>query len=80
MCGSFIRNYLGQYSQRIIFIPGDENEMNIDVIIDKDDVENRLYLHSIFIDGLSCMYEEGADEVYDYYSSDYHYCFSNEKL
>lgn len=54
--------------------------MNIDVIIDKDDVENRLYLHSIFIDGLSCMYEEGADEVYDYYSSDYHYCFSNEKL
>lgn len=66
---AFIRNYLEQYPQRIIYIPGSPEIMSIDVTIGFDDKQGQFYLDGIFLDGLACMYEEGSEKLYEYHYS-----------
>lgn len=68
-CSLFIRSYLEQYPQRIIYIPGSEETMNIDIIVHKDD---QYYIDGIYIDGLSCMYDEDGSNLYQYSNSSYY--------
>lgn len=71
VCGLFIRDFLEQYPQRLIYIPGSRNVLTTDILISREDDE--YHIDGICIDGLSCMYDEDATEFYEYDSSSYYY-------
>ncbi|MGM9606328.1 MAG: caspase domain-containing protein [Oscillospiraceae bacterium] len=70
-CGLFIRDYLEQYPQQIIYIPGSKNFLTTDILISKENDE--YHIDGIYIDGLSCMYDENATEFYEYNDTSYFY-------
>lgn len=71
VCGVFIRDFLEQYPQRIIYIPGSGNILTTDILISEED--DQYHIDGICIDGLSCMYDEDATEFYEYNGSSYYY-------
>lgn len=70
VCGLFIRDFLEQYPQRLIYIPGSRNVLTTDILISQADHE--YHIDGICIDGLSCMYNEDATEFYEYDNSSYY--------
>ena len=64
LCGLFIRDFLEQYPQQIIYIPGSDNVLTADILISQED--DHYYIESIYIDGLSCMYNTDGSEFYEY--------------
>ena len=71
VCGLFIRDFLEQYPQRLIYIPGSRSVLTTDILISREDDE--YHIDGICVDGLSCMYDEDATEFYEYDSSSYYY-------
>lgn len=69
-CASFIRSFLEQYPQRIIYIPGSSDLMTIDILVSQS--ENEYHIDGICIDGLSCMYDEDEIEFYKYDEDNYY--------
>lgn len=64
ICSMFVRSYLEQYPQRIIYIPGTPTALTIDILISQN--SNRWHIDGIYIDGLSCMYDKDSSELYEY--------------
>ena len=60
VCGLFIRDFLEQYPQRLIYIPGSRSVLTTDILISREDDE--YHIDGICVDGLSCMYDEDATE------------------
>ena len=67
-CSLFIRSHLEQYPQKIFYMPGSTNLFIIDILISQS--ESEYHIDGIYIDGLSCMYNEDEVEFYkyDYYN------------
>lgn len=70
-CGSFIRSYLEQYPQRIIYVPGAPDLLTIDILISQG--ERGYHIDGICVDGLSCMYDQDASDFYVYNEFSYYY-------
>lgn len=68
-CSVFIRSFLEQYPQKIFYMPGSTDLLTIDVLISQSD--NEYHIDGIYIDGLSCMYDEDEVEFYKHNDSDY---------
>jgi hypothetical protein len=62
-CGLFIRSFLEQYPQRIIYMPSSKETLCIDITLKKDE---QYYVEGIFIDGLACMYDEDGLKLFEY--------------
>ena len=69
----FIQGLLAQYPQRMTYIPGSLNSVSVDIIVSESDGE--YHVDGIYVDGLSCMYNESGTELYKFvpfsYSSSY---------
>lgn len=63
-CSSFIRNYLEQYPQKIVYVPGTTDSLTVDILISQS---NGIYhVDGVCIDGLNCMYNGDASHYYAY--------------
>lgn len=67
-CGAFIRSFLEQYQQRIIYVPSSKETLNIDITLKKYE---QYHIEGVFIDGLACMYDEDGLKLYEYDDSYY---------
>lgn len=69
----FIQGLLAQYPKSMIYIPGSLNSVSIDVIISESDGE--YHLDSIYVDGLSCMYNESGTAPYKFVPFSYPFAY-----
>lgn len=65
-CASFIRSFLEQHIQRVIYLPGTSEILNIDIILEKN-IDYQIT--EIYIDGLACMYNEDGLKYFDFHKS-----------
>lgn len=61
----FIKTHLKQYEQRIIYIPGTEDAICLDITVDKNE-EDEFYVSQIMFEGRNIFYNEDGSELYAY--------------
>lgn len=72
----FIASYLTLNQQKILFLPGNQDDILLDVDLEKiDDVTYNLL--QIYINGLPCLYDEECNHLYSY--NDYSYLYEIEQ-
>ncbi len=62
---SFISNKLILNPQRIIYLPGSDDTILLDIGLEITD-DNQYQLTQIYIDGLPCLYNEDSSDLYSY--------------
>lgn len=62
---TFIRNQLEQYTQRVIYTPGTDQIIYLDVIVNIND-ENQYYIEKVCLEGQNVFYDEDGINLYDY--------------
>ncbi|MGK0466478.1 caspase family protein [Clostridium sp.] len=67
----FIRSHLQEYKQRIVYMPGSNQPICVDVIVNIDN-ESNYYIERICIGGQDVLYIENKSELYEYNSSNWY--------
>ena len=61
-CGSFIKTFLEQYPQRVLYLPGSNQTVTVDVVVSK--IVEKYCINGIYLDGLNCMYDKDGNSIY----------------
>jgi hypothetical protein len=76
----FIKTHLQQYEQRIIYMPGTEDTICLDIIVDKNE-EDQFYISEMRFEGRNILYNEDGSELYIYDTNNiYSYLYTLDKL
>lgn len=61
----FIWEYLQQYSQRVLYLPGTDKILYLDVVISLDETDD-YFLETLSLEGINILYNAEGTELYDY--------------